>query len=86
MGSGWHEVGHGREGLGLLGGPWLWRWPVSPRTPPRASGAVQWKMREALGALLAPVSWGTQLPSVPPGPARDGGTAGRQSGVWRGRW
>lgn len=28
------------------GGPWLWRRPVSPRTPQRAPGAVQWKMRD----------------------------------------
>lgn len=74
MGSGWHEVGQGWVGLGLLGGPWLWRglFPLS-----LLRGQQAWKMREALGALRAPVSWGARLPSVPLGPARDGGTARR---------
>lgn len=51
-----------------------------PSHPPRASGTVQWKMREALGSLLAPVTWGTQLPSIPLGPARDGVQRGDRAG------
>lgn len=61
-------MGEGRVGLGLLGGPWLWRRPVSPRTPRRAPGAVQWKMRKALGALPGPCVLGDPAPLNPPGP------------------
>lgn len=79
--SGWNEVGEGRVGLGLRGGPWLWRQPVSPRTPWRAPGEVRWKMQAAHGALPGPCVLGDPAPLNSTGPfPRRGGQPGETEG------
>lgn len=77
--SGWNEVREGRAGLGLLGGPWLWRRPVSPRTPWRAPREVRWKMQAAHGALPGPRVLGDPAPLNPTGPLPETGRTARGS-------
>lgn len=60
--------GEGQVGLGLLSGPWLWRWPVSLRNPQRNPGAMRWKMRATHGALLGHCVLGDPAPLNPLGP------------------
>lgn len=70
-------------GLGLLGGPWLWRRPVSPCTLWRAPDAARGKMRAAHGALSGPCVLGDPAPLHPLGPCPRRGNSRETAGCGR---